>query len=93
MRSLVVVVVGPWLEVFVSLFGVGPVLGVGLFAQGGLDKAFGFSVGSWGIGPSKAVFELHLLAGEPEQAGAVARTVVSNQESPGKQQGLSHLIH
>ena len=60
MRTGVVVVVGPGSEGEVSLLGVGPVSGVGPFAQGGLDEAFGFAVGLRRVGASAAVFEAHL---------------------------------
>jgi hypothetical protein len=42
MRVGEVVVVEPGLEVLVALLGVGPMANVSPFAQGGLDKAFGW---------------------------------------------------
>ena len=57
MRACEVVVVEPGLAVGVALLGVGPVLGVGPFAQGGLDEAFGFAVGARGVGAGAAVAE------------------------------------
>jgi hypothetical protein len=45
MRTGVVVVVGPGSEGEVALVGVGPVSGIGPFAQSGLDEAFGFAIG------------------------------------------------
>jgi hypothetical protein len=51
MRAIPVVVVGPRLQMSVPLLGVGPVLCIGPFGQGGLDEALGFAVGSWGVGP------------------------------------------
>ncbi len=81
MRSLVVVVVGPGLEALVALFGVDPVLCVGPFAQRGLDKALGLAVGSWRIRSCTTVFDLHLLAGESEESGAIAGAVVGEQSA------------
>ena len=81
MRSLVVVVVGPRLEAGIALLGIRPVFGVGPLAQGGLDEAFGLAVGSWRIGSGAAVFDLHLLAGESEEAGAIAGAVVGEQSA------------
>lgn len=62
MRSLVVVVVCPWLEVLVSFDGVGPVFCVGPFSEGGLNKAFSLSVGSWRVGSGAMVLDGHSLA-------------------------------
>ena len=62
MWSFSVVVIDPWLEVGVSLLGVGPVFGIGPFAQGGLDKAFGFPIGSRCVGPGALVLDGHLQA-------------------------------
>ena len=79
MRPGVVVVVGPRLKIGVSLLGVGPVLGVSPLAQGGLDKALGFAVGAWGVGPGAAVVESHRSSasflGRPPLRGASRRRV------------------
>ena len=66
MGSFAVVVVGPGLQVSVSLLGVGPVFCIGPFAQGGLDEALGLAVGSGCVGSGAAVFDGHLLAGLTE---------------------------
>src|ERR1700677_657896 len=79
MGSLEVVVVGPGFQVGVSLLRFSPVFGVGPLAQCGLDKSLRLAVGSWRIGSGAAVFELHLLAGHAELAGAVAGAVVGEQ--------------
>ena len=81
MRSLVVVVVGPGLQMRVSLLRFGPVFGVGPFAQGGLDKSFRLAISARGIGPRTAVLEPHLLAGHAELAGAVAAAVIGKQSA------------
>ena len=57
MRTGVVVVVGPRSEGEVALVGVGPVSGIGPFAQSGLNEAFGFAVGLRRVRASAAVFE------------------------------------
>ena len=79
MGSLVVVVVGPGLQVLVSLLRFDPVFGVGPLAQGGLDIPLRLSIGSRRIRSCTAVFQLHLLAGHPELAGAVAAAVIGEQ--------------
>ena len=63
MGSFVVVIVGPGLQAVVSLLRVGPVCGIGPFAQSGLDEALGLAIGSWGVRSCAAVFDGHLLAG------------------------------
>jgi hypothetical protein len=57
MRTGVVVGVGPGSEGEVALVGVGPVSGIGPFAQSGLDEAFSFAVGLRRVRASAAVFE------------------------------------
>src|SRR6185437_13079141 len=79
MRSLVVVVVGPWLQAVVSLQGVGPVFCVGPFAQGGLDEALRLAIGSGCVRSGSAMLDGHLLAGLTELSGAVTGAVVSKQ--------------
>ena len=66
MRSLVVVVIGPWFEVGISLLRVGPVFYACPLAQGCLDEAFGLSVGSRRVGSCATVLDSHLLAGLAE---------------------------
>jgi hypothetical protein len=57
MRSVPVVLVDPGSEVLFSFGGVLEGAGVGPFAQGGLDEAFGLTVGAWCVGPGAAVLE------------------------------------
>ena len=78
-----VVVVGPGSEGEVALLGVGPVSGVGPLAQGGLDEAFGFAVGLWGVGASAAVFEAHLETSPTKVVRAVAAAVIGEQGAHG----------
>ena len=66
MGSLTVVVVDPWLQVSVSLLGVGPVFCVSLFAQRGLDESLSLAVGSGCVRSGAAVFDSHLLTGLAE---------------------------
>ena len=49
--------VDPGSEVLFSFGGVLEGAGVGPFAQGGLDEAFGLTVGAWCVGPGAAVLE------------------------------------
>ena len=63
MGSGEVVVGGPWLQVLVAFVGIFPVFGVGPFAQSGLDKSFGFAVGSRRVRPGALVFDIELAAG------------------------------
>ena len=79
MRSLVVVIVDPWLQVRVSLLGVSPVFCIGPFAERGLDKALCFSVCSWRIRSSAGMLDGHLLAGFSKQLRAITGTVVGKQ--------------
>lgn len=68
MWSLLVVVVGPWLEMGISLVGFCPVFCVCPLAQCGLDKSFGLSVCSRRVRPCPSMFDLHLLASLAELA-------------------------
>ena len=76
MRTVVVVVVGPGSEGEVTLLGVGPVSGIGPFAQSGLDEAFGFAVGLRGVRAGAAVFEAHLETSLAKLVGAIAAAVI-----------------
>lgn len=53
-------------------------LGIGPFAQGGLDEAFGLAVGLWRAGSCADVPEVESLAGVAEGEGFVAGAVVGN---------------
>ena len=79
MGSDVVVVIGPGSEKKVSLLGVGPVSGIGPFAQSGLDEALRLAVGSGRVGFCAVMFDLHGLTGQTKPCGAVAGAVVGQQ--------------
>src|SRR5271157_2201476 len=79
MRAFVVVIVGPRLEAGIALVGIGPVFCVGPFAQRGLDKALGFAVGSWRVGPGAAVVELHLQASQTKLSRSITGAIVGEQ--------------
>ena len=81
MRSLVVVVIGPGLEMGVALRRIGPVFGVGPFSEGGLDEAFCFAVGLWRVGFGAVVADREFTTGMSEQVGAVAAAVVGEQSA------------
>ena len=83
MRTGVVVVVGPGSEGEVTLVGVGPVSGIGPFAQSGLDEAFGFAVGLRGVRLNPDVLDSELFAGAGEGFGEVAATIVSHDAFDG----------
>src|SRR5229473_6898537 len=57
---------------------VGIGLGVGPFAQGGLDEALSLAIGLWGIGLGADVFEAEIAAGVTEVERPVARAVVAH---------------
>ena len=83
MGSFPVVVVGPRLQLQVSLLGVGPVFCISPFAQRGLDEAPGLAVGSGRVGSGAVVLDGHVLAGKTELARAVAGAVVGQQGAYG----------
>ena len=76
MRSVPVVLVDPGSEVLFSFGGVLVGAGVGPFAQGGLDEAFGLTVGAWCVGPGAAVLEPKFAAAVNEGIGAITDAVV-----------------
>ena len=57
--------------------------GIGPFAQGGLDEAFGLAVGSGRIGFSSDVFEAELFAGGGEGVRGIARPVIGHDPFDG----------
>jgi hypothetical protein len=79
MGSLAIVVVVPGSKGLVSLLGVAPVSGVGPFAQGGLDKAFGLAIGLWRVRAGAAVFEADQLASAAKLMGAITAAIVGEQ--------------
>ena len=72
MGSLVVVVMGPGLEMKVSILRVSPVFGVGPFTQSGLDEPLGLSVSSWRVWFCAVVLERKLVTRLAELLGTVA---------------------
>ncbi len=46
--------------------------GIGPFAQGGLDEAFGFAIGARSVGASEEVTQTVALHGGTEEMGAIA---------------------
>lgn len=83
MRSFEVVVAGPRSEGEVAWLGVGPVSGVGPLTWSSLDKAFGFAVGLWRVGPSAAVLEAHLKTNVAKLVEAIAAAVIGEQGAHG----------
>jgi hypothetical protein len=79
MRSVEVVIVEPGRELLIAFFGVGPVAGVGPFAESSLNEAFGLAVGARGIGTSEAVAKAELGAAVAELVGAITTAVVGEQ--------------
>ena len=57
--------------------------GIGPFAQGGLDEAFGLAMGSGGIGLCSDVFEAELFAGGGEGVRGIARPVIGHDPFDG----------
>ena len=78
-----IVSVQPAGEVLAALFGAVVGACVGPFAQRGLDEAFGFAVGSRGIGPRSDVFHFELSAQFCEAFRAVAGAVVGHDAGEG----------
>src|SRR5579864_8346099 len=73
-----VVVVQPGSKAGCSLRGAGVGGGVSPLAQGGLDEALGFAIGSGGIGFSAQMTDSQFAAGVAESMGAIGRAVVSH---------------
>src|ERR1035438_3252901 len=84
MCAVEIVVMQPGLEVVFSICGVVVGAGVGPFAQGGLDEAFGLAVGGWGIGLGEAVFDVLLAHGLAEDPVPVAGAVVGEHAADGE---------
>ena len=58
-------------------------MGISPLAQGGLDEAFGLTVGARSVRPGEAVLDAELKAGGAELAGAIAGAVVGEQAADG----------
>src|SRR5690606_18267231 len=61
-----------------ALLGTLIAAGVCPLAQAGLDEAFGFAVGTWGIGPGPEMAQAQPANQATEASGAVADTVVGH---------------
>jgi hypothetical protein len=86
MRSVPVVVVKPGKKLVVALLGVLIQAGIGPFAESGLDKSFGFTVGARGVGTGEVMAQAELNNGGVESVGAIAVTVVGEQATNGDAQ-------
>ena len=82
-----IVLVQPTGEVLAALAGVVVGTCVGPFAQCGLDEAFGFSVGSRGIGPSSDMSQFESSAQFCEMFRPVAGAVVGHDAGEGDTEG------
>jgi hypothetical protein len=51
-------------------------VGIGPFAQRGLDEALGLAIGLWSVGPGEAMFEAEGGDGVTQGVGAIAGAVV-----------------
>ena len=71
----------PGQQVQVAFLGVGPVASVGPFAQRGLDEAFGFAIGTWGVGSGKAVTKAELGTGVAKLVCTIAAAVIGEQSA------------
>ena len=76
MRTVPVVVVKPGKKMFVTVLRVLIQAGVSPFAQGGLNEAFGFAVGAWGIGTSEVMAQTKFQHNGMKSSRTVAVTVV-----------------
>ena len=71
-----------------SLSGVWIGFGIGPFTQGGLDEAFGLSVGAWCIGFGADVLDGEVFAGIAPGEGFVAGAVVGHDAFDGDAEAL-----
>jgi hypothetical protein len=86
MGAMPVVAVDPGSEVGESVGGVLVELGVGPFADGGLDEAFGFAVGAWGVDAGADRSDTEAAAGGGEAARTETGTVVGQDAAHGDTQ-------
>ena len=75
-------------ELLGSMSGVLVGFGIGPFAQGGLDEAFGLSVGPWCVGFGADVLDGESFAGIAPGEGPVAGTVVGHDAFDGDAEAL-----
>lgn len=78
---MLVVEVKPSWEPEAALSGAGVGAAVGPLPEGGLDEAFGFTVGTRPIGFGEAVADVPGLAEATDIAGAVSRSVVGEESA------------
>src|SRR2546421_3105346 len=88
MRAMPVVLVKPRPEMMGTLLGVFVGAGVGPFAEGGLNEAFGLAIGAWGVRPSALVADCMLLAEIAESPRLVAGTVIGEHAADGDAESL-----
>src|SRR6267142_6321076 len=86
MRPVPVVVVQPGKKLVVALLGVLIETGIGPFAESGLDKSFGFTVGARGVRTGEVMAQAELNHRCVESMGAIAVTVVGEQATNGDAQ-------
>ena len=79
MRAMPVVVVKPGLELIIAMLGSGINTGVSPFAQSGLDEAFGFAVGAWGVGASEVMAQTQSKNGTAESMGTITVAIIGEQ--------------
>ena len=79
MRSVPVVEVCPGGEMLAPVSGVLVEPGIGPFADGGLDEAFGLAIGSRSVDASTDMFEFEIAAGIAEAVGVEAGSVVGHE--------------
>jgi len=79
MRSVPVVHMQPGGKLLAAFVGVLINAGVSPFAQGGLDKAFGFAIGAGCVRPGKAMLQSELAADSGKVVGAVGGAIVGEQ--------------
>jgi hypothetical protein len=79
MRPVPVVVVKPGLELVIAMLGSWINTGVSPFAQSGLDEAFGFAIGTRGIGASETMAQAESENGAAEGMGAIAVAIIGKQ--------------
>jgi hypothetical protein len=83
MRAMPIVLVDPRFQMIITLPRVLVEAGVGPFANGGLNKTFGFAVGPRGVDAGTDVSELKLEAGEFKAIGDKAGAVVGHDATQG----------
>lgn len=86
MRSVPVVVVKPGKKLVVALLGVLIKAGIGPFAKSSLDKAFGFTVGAWGVGTGEVMAQAEFNHSRVKSVRAIAVTVIGEQATNGDAQ-------